>query len=66
MHPDDVFYKRMGSLENLPQLMERKNRFGEVNHKTLGFCMVSASSPIFLTELPSRVSNYILHEVEMQ
>jgi len=40
MDPEDVFYKKMGSLENLPRLMERKNRFGGYNDKTLGFCMV--------------------------
>jgi len=40
MDPDDVFYKKMGSLENLPKIMERKNRFGKTNEKTLGFCMV--------------------------
>ncbi|XP_067948238.1 uncharacterized protein [Watersipora subatra] len=41
MDKDDVFYKKMGSLDNLPSLMERKNRFGGYNQKTLGFCMYS-------------------------
>ena len=40
MEPEDVFYKKMGSLENLPQIMDKKNRFGDYNKKTLGFCMV--------------------------
>lgn len=44
MDPADVFYKKMGSLENLPSIMERKNRFGEFNEKTLGFCMVRTSA----------------------
>lgn len=43
MAPEDVFYKRMGSLENIPQLLERKNRFGDANPKTLGFCMVCSA-----------------------
>lgn len=41
MNPEDVFYRKMGSVENLTQIMDRKNRFGTYNEKTLGFCMVS-------------------------
>lgn len=47
MDPEDVFYKKMGSLENLPKIMERKNRFGGYNDKTLGLCMVGTYGTIF-------------------
>lgn len=43
MDQEDIFYKKMGSLENLPRIMDRKNRFGNYNAKTLGFCMVRIS-----------------------
>lgn len=41
MSPEDSFVRRLQPLQEIPIIMERNNRFGAFNNKTLGMLLVS-------------------------
>ncbi|XP_033752157.1 uncharacterized protein LOC117335970 [Pecten maximus] len=45
MKPQDSFLKRIQSIQDLPKLLSKGNRFGERNLTTLGFCLTSDEGP---------------------
>ncbi|XP_021371602.1 uncharacterized protein LOC110462095 [Mizuhopecten yessoensis] len=45
MKPEDTFLKRIQGIQDLPKLLSKGNRFGQRNHKTLGFILTSDEGP---------------------
>ena len=48
MKPEDSFVRRLQPLRDIPLLMERNNRFGTFNDKTLGMLLVSGWYSCFI------------------
>lgn len=44
MKKEDAFLNRIKSLEDIPNMMDHKNRFKDVNDKTLGIMVVRLDS----------------------
>lgn len=40
MEPEDSFLQKLQPLEDIPRLLERSERFGKYNEKTLGMQLV--------------------------
>ncbi|XP_069131709.1 uncharacterized protein [Argopecten irradians] len=45
MNPEDSFLKRIHRIQDLPKTLSKRNRFGQRNHKTLGFFLTSDEGP---------------------
>ena len=44
MNQDDTFFKRLQPLENIAKIMQKSERFGVWNHKTIGAMLVSVKA----------------------
>lgn len=40
LKPEDSFFRRMDDLDKIPEMLDKKNRFGKWNNKTLGMLLV--------------------------
>lgn len=58
MKPDDRFYRKLPSLTSMPKLLDRSERFGAVNKRSLGFLVYSSDEEdIMQVDLDKRIEN---------
>lgn len=58
LKPEDSFYKRLRPLSNVPKLMDKQERFGVFNERTLGFLVyASGEDEIEQVELEKRIAD---------